>query len=60
MLKNAFNEFLLKMDKREKEQLSDLENEYSRKKNSLSSDKSKAISDSKMKITIKECLAKSN
>lgn len=50
MLKNAFNEFSLKMDKREKEQLSDLENEYSRKKNSLSSDKSKAISDSEQKL----------
>lgn len=50
MLKNAFNEFSLKMDKREKEQLSDLENEYSRKKNSLSSDKSKAIFDSEQKL----------
>ena len=50
MLKNAFNEFSLKMDKREKEQLSELENEYSSKKNSLSSDKNKAISDSEQKL----------
>ena len=38
MLKNAFNEFSLKMDK------------YSSKKNSLSSDKNKAISDSEQKL----------
>ena len=50
MLKNAFNEFSLKMDKREKEQLSELENKYSSKKNSLSSDKNKAISDSEQKL----------
>jgi len=50
MLKNAFNEFSLKMDKREKEQISELENEYSSKKNSLSSDKNKAISDSEQKL----------
>lgn len=50
MLKNAFNEFSLKMDKREKEQLSELENEYSSKKNNLSSDKNKAISDSEQKL----------
>lgn len=38
------------MDKREKEQLSELENKYSSKKNSLSSDKNKAISDSEQKL----------
>ena len=39
MLKDGYNEFSAKIDEKEKNKLSELEKEYSRKKNNLISDK---------------------
>lgn len=50
MLKDGYNEFSAKIDEKEKNKLSELEKEYSRKKNNLISDKNKVISDLEKKL----------